>query len=60
VNISPVNIDFEVMRYAVRKYAKEKAVCAGSTIIYVENGRLIEEEPVHSQKKVLKNKSSSQ
>ena len=51
---SSVNIDFEVMRYAVKKHAREKAIKFGSTLIYVENGRLIEEDPSSSKKIVLK------
>ena len=41
------------MAIAFRKHVLEKALNAGGTIIYMKNGKLIEEDPKNSQ--VLKN-----
>ena len=51
-----VNIDFNVLAKAFREYVRTKAILAGSTIIYKENGNLIEEDPKSAKKKILKNK----
>jgi ABC-type proline/glycine betaine transport system ATPase subunit len=40
-----VNIDFTKMAVAFRKHVLEKALNAGSTIIYMKDGKLIEEDP---------------
>jgi hypothetical protein len=49
-----VRIDFEKMAISFREYVREKAINAGSTIVYVEDGNLIEEDPATNEKKVLK------
>ena len=49
-----VNIDFEVLGLAYRKYIREKAANADSTIVYYEGNLLIEENPKTGEKKVLK------
>lgn len=46
----PVHINFPVMKKALREYVRKKAIAAGSTIIYMEKGKLIEENPKTSQK----------
>ncbi len=50
---SDVNIDFTVMKKTFRELVVAKAKKANSTIVYVENGQLIEEDPNTSQKRVL-------
>lgn len=47
---SDVNIDFDVMAKAMLEHVRNKAACAGSTIIYKKNGALIEEDPRNSKK----------
>jgi hypothetical protein len=49
-----VNIDFKKMEKAFREHVRNKAMLAGSTIIYKKNGQLIEEDPATSKKTVLK------
>ena len=49
-----VNINFEVLAKAMREHVRNKAALAGSTIIYKENGVLIEEDPRNSKKTILK------
>jgi hypothetical protein len=51
---SLVNIDFKLMESAYRDYVREKAILAGSTIVYVKDGQLIEEDPKTMQKTILK------
>ena len=58
MKIAAVNINFKKMAIAFRAHVRSKAVQAGSNIIYMENGQLIEENPKDSTKKVL-NKSLS-
>lgn len=48
-----VKIDFAVMEIALREVVVEKAKKANSTIVYMENGQLIEEDPNTSEKKIL-------
>jgi ABC-type proline/glycine betaine transport system ATPase subunit len=45
MNTESVNIDFKRMAVAFRKHVLEKALNAGSTIIYMRNGKIIEEDP---------------
>ncbi len=49
-----VHIDFKVMEKSFREYVRNKAVRFGSTIVYMENGEVIEEEPGTGKKTVLK------
>lgn len=49
-----VNIDFDLMAKAFREHVRSKAKRAGSTIVYKENGLLIEEDPKNATKKVIK------
>lgn len=50
---SQVNIDFKLMETAYREYVREKAILAGSTIVYVKDGQLIEENPKTLEKNIL-------
>ena len=54
MNTSQVNIDFEQLGSAYRKYIREKAAKANSTIVYREGNQQIEENPKTGEKKVLK------
>lgn len=47
-----VNINFKKMAIAFRAHVRLKAIQAGSTIIYVQNGQLIEENPQNSNKTI--------
>ena len=49
-----VNIDFNKFRKTFRAYVRAKAVEAGSTIVYVLNGQLVEEDPRSEKIVVLK------
>ena len=42
---SSVNIDFKKMSVAFRKHVLLKALKAGSTIVYMKDGELVEEDP---------------
>ena len=42
---SKVNIDFEKMSLVFHKYVLAKALKAGSTIVYLKDGVLVEEDP---------------
>jgi len=48
-----VNIDFEKMRETFPAFVREKAIKAGSTIVYMEDGEIIEEDPRTGKKTVL-------
>lgn len=48
-----VDIDFELLSKAMREHVRNKARAAGSTIVYEEDGVLIEEDPQTSIKKIL-------
>ena len=50
---NPVNIDFKKLAKSFREYVRNKAMEAGSTIVYVSNGRLVEEDPKTNKIKVL-------
>ena len=50
-----VNIDFKKMESAVRKYVVKKALESGTTIVYQENGHIVEEDPKSFKKTILKN-----
>ncbi len=47
-----VNINFEKMAVAFRAHVRLKAILANSNIVYVQGGRLIEENPKDSSKSV--------
>jgi len=42
---SSVNIDFKKMATAFRLHVLKKALSAGSSIIYMKNGKIVEEDP---------------
>lgn len=48
-----VNINFKVMRVAVKAYAKDKARKAGSSVIYLQDKKIIEENLQTSKKTVV-------
>jgi hypothetical protein len=50
VKMASVNIDFKKMAVAFRTHVRMKASNAGSTIVYLSNGWLIEENPKDSSK----------
>jgi len=50
---SPVNIDFKKVEKTFREYVRQKAIDAGSTIVYIKDGFLIEEDPKTSKKNIL-------
>jgi len=54
-----VNIDFKKMAVAFREHVRFKAAQAGSNIIYVQNGQLIEENPKDSTKRIKSNSLSA-
>jgi hypothetical protein len=49
-----VNIDFDKLHRTFSEYVREKAKLAGSTIVYVSNGQLLEEDPTNNRIVVLK------
>ena len=49
-----VNIDVAKLQKPFSKYVREKALAAGSTIVYVANGNLVEEDPRSGKLVVLK------
>ncbi len=50
-----VNINFKRMAIAFRAHVRLKALKAGSNIVYVQNGQLIEENPKDSTKSIKNN-----
>lgn len=42
----PVNINFKEMSMAYRAHVRSKAKKAGTTIVYIRNGNLVEENPI--------------
>jgi hypothetical protein len=48
-----VNINFKAMRTAVKAYAKEKAKTAGSSVIYLQDKKVIEENLQTAKKTVV-------
>lgn len=54
MNTSQVHINFETMATALREHVRRKAIKAASTIIYVEKGQVIEEDPKSHTKVALK------
>ena len=51
------NINFTVMKTAVKTFAGEKAKAAGSSIIYLQDKKIIEENALTSKKTVVAAKS---
>jgi ABC-type arginine transport system ATPase subunit len=49
-----VNINFKVLSSVFKKYIRDKAKKSGSTIVYIEKGQLIEENPNTLVKRILK------
>lgn len=49
-----VNIDFDVMSIAMRETVLQKAIAFNSTIVYIKEGKLVEENPRTRQTKVLR------
>lgn len=54
----PVNIDFKTFGKSFREYVVSKAKVAGSTLVYMSNGNLVEEDPRKETIKILKNSPS--
>ena len=48
-----VNINFKIMKTAVKTYAREKAETAGSSVIYFQDKKIIEENPLTLKKTVV-------
>lgn len=55
---SKVNIDFKLMKKALKESVRDKAIKACSTIVYLENGEIIEEDPKTKTKRILKKEYS--
>ncbi len=53
-----VNIDFKVMQQALKNSVRDKAIKAGSTIIYLKEGKVVEEDPKTQSKRILKKEYS--
>lgn len=49
----PVHIDFNILKMAIREHVRKKAMTAGSSIIYMEKGEVIKEDPKTSKKIIL-------
>jgi hypothetical protein len=58
MNTDQVNIDFKLMSKAVKKNVRDKAIMANNTIVYLQDGELIEEDPKTNTKKILKKEYS--
>ncbi len=54
MELRKINIDFKVMQQALRQTVRDKAIKAGSTIVYHKDGVLIEEDPKTQTKRMLK------
>ncbi len=54
-----VKIDFDALSQSMREFIREKAIKAGSTIVYQEGNCLIEENPATGEKKILKKYSEA-
>ena len=48
MKVEAVNINFKKMALAFREHVRLKALNAGSNIIYLKNGQLVEENPKDS------------
>jgi hypothetical protein len=51
---SRVNIDFLRMGKAFQQHVRQKAARFGSTIVYLKNGMLLEEDPKRHEHRVFK------
>lgn len=58
MKLSKVNIDFKIMQQALKQSVRDKAIKAGSTIVYIKDGKLIEEDPKTCSKRTLKKEYS--
>jgi phage gp45-like len=52
MKVQSINIDFKKIAIAFRAHVRLKALKAGSTIVYVQDGNLIEENPKDSSKQI--------
>ena len=50
----PVRINFKKAKETFREFVRDKARQAGSTIVYMANGQLIEEDPRTEKITILK------
>jgi ABC-type arginine transport system ATPase subunit len=46
-----IHLNFTAMANALWWHVREKAIAAGSNIVYIENGKLVEENPTDKTKK---------
>jgi hypothetical protein len=53
-----VHKNFRIIAKALREHVRHKAYIAGNTIVYLKDGQIIEEDPVSSKKKILRQLSS--
>jgi hypothetical protein len=53
-----VNIDFKLMCKALKENVCDKAIKANSTIVYLQDGKLIEEDPKTKTKRIFKKEYS--
>lgn len=51
---SPVNINFIEMAKALRSHVREKAARSNSTIVYLKDGVIVEENPKNNHRKVIR------
>ena len=58
MEIKKVNIDSKAMRKALKQNVRDKAIKANSTIVYLKDGELIEEDPKTQIKRTLKKEYS--
>jgi hypothetical protein len=49
-----VHIDFRKFRETFREFVRNKAIQSGSTIVYLSEGQLIEEDPKNNKTVILK------
>lgn len=54
MNSYKVHIDFEVLSKVFSTFVREKAKLSGSNIVYKKGNNVIEENPLTSEKKILK------
>ncbi len=52
MNTDLVNIDFKQMAIAFRIHVRKKALLVQGSIVYIDSGQLIEENPKDSSKQV--------
>jgi ABC-type uncharacterized transport system ATPase component len=44
-----VKIDFKIMSVAFRNHVIQKAIIAGNAIVYLKDGKIVEEDPRNSK-----------